>query len=115
MRSSGQFLSVKVFFCKDLIVWYNESIFDLDRIFIDLRGDDMATKTSVYLDEQSMNAARELPRKANASALLRWLLKLVSTTDNEWKKLIKEDREIKEVQDYIRPMLMKALGLKDKD
>ena len=70
-------------------------------------------KTTVYLDEKSAQAADELPRKVNVSKLLRWLLKLIQTNDNEWASLMEQDAEIREVQDWIRPKLRKALGLKD--
>lgn len=70
-------------------------------------------KTTFYLDEVSSKAVKELPRKISASKLLRWLLKLVNTTNKEWNYLIKHDDEVKEVQDWIRPKLRKALGLPD--
>jgi hypothetical protein len=74
---------------------------------------DDSMKTTFYLDEVSSKAVKDLPRKMSASKLLRWMLKLIHTNDKEWKLLIKHDPEIKEVQDWIRPMLRKALGLKD--
>lgn len=65
------------------------------------------------LDEESHKVIQELPKKISASKLLRWLLKMVHTNDKEWTRLIKHDPEIKEVQDWIRPRLMRALGLNE--
>ncbi len=70
-------------------------------------------KTTFYLDEVSSQAVKELPRKISASKLMRWMLKLIHTNNKEWKHLIKHDPEIREVQDWIRPKLRKALGLPD--
>lgn len=68
-------------------------------------------KTTVYLDEDSVKAANELPRKINVSKLLRWAIKAATTDNKTWKKLIKMEGEIKEVQEYLRPRLMMILGI----
>ena len=68
-------------------------------------------KTTVYLDEESVKAANELPRKINVSKLLRWAIKAATTDNKTWKKLIRTEGEIKEVQDYLRPRLMMILGI----
>ncbi len=65
------------------------------------------------LDEDSHKVIGELPKRISASKLLRWLLKLIHTNDKEWEYLIEHDPEIKEVQDWIRPKLRKALGLRN--
>jgi post-segregation antitoxin (ccd killing protein) len=68
-------------------------------------------KTTVYLDEDSVNAANDLPRKINVSKLLRWAIKAATTDNKTWMKLIKTEGEIKEVQDFLRPRLMMILGI----
>jgi hypothetical protein len=67
-------------------------------------------KTTVYLDEESVKAANELPRKINVSKLLRWVIKAVTSDEKTWTKLIRTEGEIKEVQDYLRPRLLMILG-----
>jgi hypothetical protein len=70
-------------------------------------------RTNIMLDEESHKVIKELPRKISASKLLRWLLKLINTSDKEWAYLIKHDPEIKEVQDWMRPRFMRALGVSE--
>lgn len=70
-------------------------------------------KTTVYLDDESVQAANELPRKINVSKLLRWAIKAATTDNKTWNKLIREDGEVKEVQDYLRPRIMIMLGINE--
>ena len=70
-------------------------------------------KTTVYLDEESTKAAGDLPRKINVSKLLRWAIKAATTDFKTWKKLIREEGEIKEVQDYLRPRVIEMLGVSE--
>ena len=70
-------------------------------------------KTTVYLDEESVQASNELPRKINVSKLLRWAIKAATSDLKTWKKLIKTEGEIKEVQDFLRPRLMMILGISE--
>lgn len=70
-------------------------------------------KTTVYLDEESVKAADDLPRKINVSKLLRWAIKAATTDNKTWKKLIREEGEIKEVQDYLRPRVIDMLGISE--
>jgi hypothetical protein len=70
-------------------------------------------RTNIMLDEDSHKVIGELPRKISASKLLRWLLKLIHTNDKEWTQLIKHDPEIREVQEWIRPKVIRALGINE--
>lgn len=66
------------------------------------------TRTSLIIEPGSMS---KVPRGVNISKIMRWFLKLITTSDKEWKVLIRKDGEVKEVQDMIRPYLRKALGI----
>lgn len=70
-------------------------------------------RTNIMLDEDSHKVIGELPKRISASKLMRWMLKAVHTNDKEWKNLLRNDREIKEVQDWIRPRIMKVLGINE--
>lgn len=72
-------------------------------------------RTTVHLDDQAQKSYEALPRRLSFSAIVRWLLALIGTNQKEWLKLIREEGEIKEVQDYMRPKLQKALGLSIED
>lgn len=65
---------------------------------------------NIVLDEVSRRSAKT-ERPFSTSQLIKWFMKLLATNDKEWLKLVKEDKEIKAVQDYIRPKLRKALML----
>lgn len=71
-------------------------------------------RTTLSIDEQTRQAMQELPRPFKSSALLRWLLKALTTDNKEWDRLIKNDPEIKAVQDYVRPRLRRVLQLDEK-
>lgn len=71
-------------------------------------------RTTVYLDDDAKNALDELPRKVNASKLIRWMSKALTTDEKKWDRLIKEDQEIRDVQEFLRPRLMQALGINEK-
>lgn len=66
-------------------------------------------RSTIYLFE---GQAESLPRGFSISRMVRWMINLITTSDKEWQQLIRREGEIKEFQDYIRPKLEKALGLK---
>ena len=68
---------------------------------------------NIYTDEQTDRFIGEMPAKMSASRVFRWMMRLISTNDKEWTVLIKENKEIKEVQAYMRPRIRKALGMKN--
>lgn len=68
-------------------------------------------RATLYLDAKSVNAIHEMPRTMNASKMTRWLLKTAVSDSKEIKRLLKNDVEYREVQDYLRPRLMKALRI----
>jgi hypothetical protein len=69
----------------------------------------LSMKTTVYLDKESSDAMKELPRKVSASAILRHILKATVTTDEEWDKYITTNEEGKTVRAFIRTNLKKRL------
>lgn len=75
----------------------------------------METRAVFYMDKQSKKAIAELKRPFKASALIRWLLKALTTTNKEWDKLIVSDPEVKAVQDFLRPRLRHALGFDEEE
>ncbi len=66
-------------------------------------------KTTVYLDKESSDAMKELPRKVSASAILRHVLKAAVITDEEWDRYITTSEEGKTVRDFIRRNLKRRL------
>lgn len=68
----------------------------------------------VNLDEPSRQSV-DVKRPFSTSALVRWFFRCLSTNDKEWLKLIREDEEIKAVQDYVRPKLRKALMMSNEE
>jgi hypothetical protein len=65
----------------------------------------------LYVDQETKESSGELPRKISASKLFRWIIKAVTTDMKTWKKLLRTDKDIKEVQEFIRPRLMMMLGI----
>ena len=72
-------------------------------------------KATLSINEQTKASMGDLPIRMSASKLFRWIVKLMVSDEKEWKKIIREEGEIKEVQDYIRPKLRMALGLLKED
>lgn len=68
-------------------------------------------RVNFMLDEKSYDSAQQ-KRPFSTSALLRWFLKLMSSTDKEWEKLTREDEEVRIVSEYVRPRLRKVFGVK---
>jgi hypothetical protein len=68
-------------------------------------------RTSVYIDSDTREAMKKQKRPFTASALLRWMMKAVSTTNKEWDSLIKKDVELKAVQEYLRPRMKRIFDL----
>lgn len=66
---------------------------------------------NLYFDAESVEAMKEMPRKMNASKVARWAMKTAVSDAKELKRLLKEDIEFREVQDYLRPRLMQALHI----
>ncbi len=66
-------------------------------------------KTTVYLDKESSEAMKELPRKVSASALLRHILKALVSTDENWDRYITTSEEGQTVRAFIRTNLKKRL------
>lgn len=69
-------------------------------------------RTHLYMDEQSIEALNDLPRKMSASKVARWAIKTAALSDKEYAHLLKTDSEFREVQEYLQPRLRRALGLK---
>lgn len=70
-------------------------------------------KTNVVLDEMS-RASIKVQRPFSNSALIRWWLKLIFTTEAQWDTLLEEDEEVKAIAHYVAPKIRKALGIKKK-
>lgn len=68
-------------------------------------------QTTLYLDDNSVSAMKDLPSKMSASKITRWMLKTAVSDNRQLKKLLKSDAEYKEVQDYLRPRLMELLRI----
>lgn len=66
-------------------------------------------RSTIYLYK---GQAESLPRGFSISRMVRWMITLITSSDKEWNEAIRREGEIKEFQDYIRPKLEKALGLK---
>lgn len=68
-------------------------------------------KTTVYLDKESSDAMKELPRKVSASAIFRHILKAIVTNDKQWDEYITTNEEGIMVRAYIheRTPLLKRL------
>jgi hypothetical protein len=67
--------------------------------------------TTLTLDDESHKASKNI-RAFSTSALLRWLLKALTTDEKAWDRLIVRDPEIRAVQEWIRPKLLRALNMK---
>jgi len=70
-------------------------------------------KATLFLDEQSVSAMRDMPQRMSASKITRWLLKTATCDDKQLEKLLKTDKEYREVQDYLRPRLMELFDIDD--
>lgn len=68
-------------------------------------------RMELYVDKETKEGSGELPRKISASKLFRWVIRAATTDNKTWKKLVKTDPDIKEVQDYLRPRLREILGV----
>jgi len=66
---------------------------------------------NLYLDAASVEAMHGMPHGINASKITRWVLKTAVADAKEIKRLLKEDAEYRQVQDYLRPRLMQTLHI----
>lgn len=66
-------------------------------------------KVTLYLDEQAHRYMNELPRKVSASKIARYILKALFTTDDEWREILRTDKDAREVKEYVRSKLLERL------
>lgn len=66
-------------------------------------------RTNFYVDEMSHNFIGELPRKVNASKIMRYVLKAIFATDAEWADYMKSDKDAVVVHDYLKVKLFPRL------
>lgn len=66
-------------------------------------------KTTLYLDEMSHNYIGELPRKVNASKIVRYVLKAIFADDAEWKVFLETDADAAVLREYLHKKLLKRL------
>jgi hypothetical protein len=64
-------------------------------------------KSSIYLDKDSSEATRELPRKVSTSAIIRHILKGTVYTDKQWDEYISTNEEGKVVRAFLRDKMKK--------
>jgi len=58
-------------------------------------------RTSVYLERDTLEATKDLPRKASTSAILRLILVCLTTSDKGFEKWLQGDPARVEVAKYI--------------
>ena len=70
-------------------------------------------KATLFVDQRTKDAIENMPRKMSASKLFRWFMVMLTCSDKEWERIRKEEPEILEVQEYIRPKLRRMIGKED--
>lgn len=63
----------------------------------------------LYVDEETVEAARSLPRNMSASRIMRHLLKAWAYTDEQWGEYARTD-ECKACREFIRPYKKRIFG-----
>ena len=62
-------------------------------------------RTNFYLDEVSHNYVGELPRKVNASKIMRFMLKAIFDSESEWTAFLETDKDAAIIKEYLRKKL----------
>jgi len=66
-------------------------------------------KTTLYLDQVSHDYIDELPRKVNASKIVRYVLKAIFADDAEWNLFLETDSDAAVLREYLHKKLRKRL------